>query len=538
MAKKKPESVFKRRSPFGSLLYVLFGPATSSNARSWIFLILIILALRWAWFEPYKIPSGSMEPTLMGDPSFFAGDRVFINKHHYGLRVPFMNKYIFRRNDPQRWDIVVFKAAHENPEHKTLIKRIVGLPGERIHIGQDGEIYVNGERVDPPEELRDVLHYTRGIAIPMEAKKETIAELAQIRGTSPFFQYWDDLSKQALIVSALTGSFSEVLSENPDQSDVIENEIERIRKTAASKNIATMQDAIRLKLDESVSPEGLKAAKTSLINSQAPLIGIKPDPASLLYDQEAVDRLYADVKDIQQGAKTLDDCAESSYAIVEALYRMRQPIDYRYGIREEDEFSVIPPDHYMMMGDNSGNSVDSRVYGWVPREHIVGRTFAIWWPPRHWRDFTGWTATWWGTLLLYGIPIAFFGAGYWHHAIRRSVRVHDQLDIDGHVPGGKVVVDCTAYGFRWPFVRQRITRGKEPAVGEYVLFTEGHQPLIGTVTGLPDTPIGKGKKRVPEDHYRVNVRLDDAEESFIVPRNKLIGRARAAGGSSHAPETA
>jgi len=79
----------------------------------------------------------------------------------------------------------------------------------------------------------------------------------------------------------------------------------------------------------------------------------------------------------------------------------------RYGVTDDPAYTVVPEGHYFMLGDNSLKSADSRVWGWVPHENLYGRTFGIWWPLAHRRDFTGFSYTWWGRLLLFGLPAAF-----------------------------------------------------------------------------------------------------------------------------------
>lgn len=124
----------------------------------WVYAIgvalTVALTFRWAVAEPFRIPSSSMEPTLHGDEATFKGDRVFVNKWIYGLRVPFMNKRLFRLAEPQRFDIVVFNAVAPDAEHPILIKRIIGLPGERVQI-RDGWVTIDGAPMETPDRLKE-----------------------------------------------------------------------------------------------------------------------------------------------------------------------------------------------------------------------------------------------------------------------------------------------------------------------------------------------------------------------------------------------
>lgn len=101
--------------------------------------LLMILALRWALLEPYIIPSGSMFPTLM------IRDHIFVNKFVYGLRLPFTSHTIVRWNQPARGEVVVFRSVDRDDIF--LIKRIVGLPGDKIHITPNG-LEINGARAE------------------------------------------------------------------------------------------------------------------------------------------------------------------------------------------------------------------------------------------------------------------------------------------------------------------------------------------------------------------------------------------------------
>lgn len=103
--------------------------------------ILLALLIRAFVFEAFKIPTGSMIPTL------HVHDHLFVNKFLYGLKIPFTRVRLFGVRTPQRGEIVVFEYPFDDdPESsgKDLIKRVIGVPGDRIRL-QDNRIYVNGK---------------------------------------------------------------------------------------------------------------------------------------------------------------------------------------------------------------------------------------------------------------------------------------------------------------------------------------------------------------------------------------------------------
>jgi signal peptidase I len=201
--------------------------------------ILAVFLLRSFLFEPFKIPSGSMVPTLL------AGDLILVNKYHYGVRLPVLNKKIIANQEPQRGDVVVFRY----PKDKSIdyIKRVVGLPGDEVaYLNQ--KLRVNGQPV-------------------------SIQSLPE---------YFDE---DRIVYSP---QFSEKLGD-------VEHHI-------------------------LVDPQ-----------RQAYLPGNDTFPFK-------------------------ENCRYSAEGVV----------------------CRVPPGHYFMMGDNRDNSQDSRYWGFVPDENIVGRAFFVW----------------------------------------------------------------------------------------------------------------------------------------------------------------
>ena len=100
-----------------------------------VLLVAALFAARSSLADHYYVPSGSMEHTL------YAGDRVFVNKMAYGLRLPFTRMEIIDVSGVERGDVVIFDSPRDGVR---LIKRIVGIGGDRISVN-DGHLFVNGD---------------------------------------------------------------------------------------------------------------------------------------------------------------------------------------------------------------------------------------------------------------------------------------------------------------------------------------------------------------------------------------------------------
>jgi signal peptidase I len=118
-------------------------PVVIEYSRSLFPILLIVLLFRSFLFEPFKIPSGSMIPTLL------IGDFIVVNKFAYGLRLPVLHTKIVSLGEPERGDVVVFRYPVDTSIN--FIKRLVGLPGDTISY-RDKQLYVNGEPVQKVEQ--------------------------------------------------------------------------------------------------------------------------------------------------------------------------------------------------------------------------------------------------------------------------------------------------------------------------------------------------------------------------------------------------
>ncbi len=202
--------------------------------------ILIVFLLRSFLFEPFKIPSGSMIPTLL------VGDLILVNKYHYGIRLPVLNKKILANHDPQRGDVMVFRYPVD--PRVDYIKRVVGVPGDEV-------AYVNQK-------------------LTINGKPIAVESLGDF--------YDDDTRRYAQMFK-----------------------------------------------------ETFEAGEHRIL----------VDPKRMAY-------FGADEKNFPMH----ENCRYSAEGVV----------------------CKVPAGHYFMMGDNRDNSQDSRFWGFVPDENIVGRAFFVW----------------------------------------------------------------------------------------------------------------------------------------------------------------
>lgn len=129
-------------------------PVWIEYSGSFFPVIALVFFLRSFLFEPFKIPSSSMLPTL------YVGDLILVNKFTYGIRLPVINKKVISVNDPQRGDVMVFKYP-EDPS-VDYIKRVVGVPGDKI-VYKNKRLSVNGKEVSYTNmpDFRDNLDYLK-----------------------------------------------------------------------------------------------------------------------------------------------------------------------------------------------------------------------------------------------------------------------------------------------------------------------------------------------------------------------------------------
>ena len=211
--------------------------------------ILLVFLLRSFLFEPFKIPSGSMIPTLL------VGDLILVNKFHYGVRLPVINKKVTEGSPVERGDVMVFRF----PPKPSLdyIKRVIGVPGDEVSY-LNKQLTINGVPVEKK-------------ALPEFFEEDSLRYIKQ---------------------------FSEDLPLSHDQQP------------------------------------------TSLLKTH-PLLNEDERPAFVA------------------GADNFKYKDQCTYSV-------------------EGFVCKVPKGHYFMMGDNRDNSLDSRYWGFVPDENIVGKAIFVW----------------------------------------------------------------------------------------------------------------------------------------------------------------
>jgi len=136
-------------------------PVSVDYARSFLPVAALVLVLRSFIFEPFRIPSDSMMPTLE------QGDFLVVNKFAYGLRLPVLNRKFLEIGAPQRGEVVVFRYP-PNPA-VNFIKRVVGLPGDSVRV-RDDQLIINGAPVPLTEDGR----YSDGCYLNMRLSTEQL----------------------------------------------------------------------------------------------------------------------------------------------------------------------------------------------------------------------------------------------------------------------------------------------------------------------------------------------------------------------------
>ena len=183
---------------------------TKSKTREYIesLLIAVIIALfvRSIFIQAYKIPSGSMEPTLL------IGDHLLVNRLSYVVKVPYFDNVIYTLGKPKRGDIIVFRY----PENIKIdfIKRVIATEGDTVEI-KDKVIYINGIKMtdswghyqNTPPIPRD-FQLQKTTSAPIQYPKTPVFAMGDNRDNSADSRFWGPVRKEHLVGKALILYFS------------------------------------------------------------------------------------------------------------------------------------------------------------------------------------------------------------------------------------------------------------------------------------------------------------------------------------------
>jgi signal peptidase I len=154
------------------------------DVRPMVVMALIIFSIRSSLADWNDVPTGSMKPTIL------EGDRIFVNKLAYDLKVPFTTRHLAQWSSPRRGQIVVFYSPHDG---ERLVKRVVGLPGDTLEL-RHNTLILNGEPVDyrplAEELLRDVSPADRAVQVfageQLPGRPHAVAAIPQVSAKRDF----------------------------------------------------------------------------------------------------------------------------------------------------------------------------------------------------------------------------------------------------------------------------------------------------------------------------------------------------------------
>jgi len=305
--------------------------------------VVVFLLIRPFLFQAFYIPSGSMEPTLMGpmeskdasggSGSSGTGDRLLVNK------------LIYRVTDPARKDIVVFKAPPAaSPDEKEFIKRVIGLPGETL------EVIPSRLLVDRRAALR--LTNDSG-GVDMDARD---GGKPRISGNTAVIKIANSENPLRVLV----------LPDYQLTSDQYRVEINGKTELTDPGGFTESRALSDFGGDPSVQ------GQIFLVNSEPRLVVVKG--RELKFDEGHV---------LINGQRL-----EENYT--------QEPAEYSYGPRK------LGPNEYFMMGDNRNNSNDSHSWGALTRERVIGRAEVLFWPLQRFRILH-----WWLILAVIGLMVGY-----------------------------------------------------------------------------------------------------------------------------------
>lgn len=368
---------------------------------------ILAMIIRHYVLEVFKIPTKSMEPTLLGDP--WSGDKILVNKFAYDFR------------DPDRWEIAVFKYPKDTS--KNYIKRIVALPGESVRV-RYGDLYINGAIARKPWGVQEALwrltpHSDNpqawGLIRPDGTETDLAGREAALDCTREGGEMALRYRPRILAYEAPPGHpparrvrdilISDVMADFQlvphERAGALTIEIAVTFPDSSPANAANVLDRWEVKL-----PLDREEAAAEVWRSGAPFavaapcrvpIGRRTRLQVCTVDQAVIVRIggrevlnqpYPPSPRADEWASFVNQ-AHLRIRARDANVTLREPrvyVDVYYTDTDgPHEHAVrapfqLGPDEFFAMGDNSVNSNDSRSWRQVPRSYLVGEAFLVLWP--------------------------------------------------------------------------------------------------------------------------------------------------------------
>ena len=166
--------------------------------------VLIALFIRTFVVQAFKIPSSSMEPTLL------VGDYILVNKFIFGIRIPYTDMKFVQLKHPERGDVIVF--IYPKDTSKDFIKRVIGTAGEKVEIVQN-KIFINGKQIDDPWGHFEKYDWTKYLQTmekfgPVVVPKDCLFVLGDNRDNSQDSRFWGFVNVNAVKGKAFIIYFS------------------------------------------------------------------------------------------------------------------------------------------------------------------------------------------------------------------------------------------------------------------------------------------------------------------------------------------
>jgi signal peptidase I len=169
-----------------------------SEIMAWFWIGLVFLLVNGTLGQARVIPSGSMENTLL------VGDHLIMSRVGYDAGIPFTNIHVPLWRDPKRLQIIIFRPPYGKPDQPDLIKRVIGLPGDRIDI-HDGSVWINGARLQEnyttgPTELPSHFELLPSFhGAPLTVPQNQYFVMGDNRGNSYDSRYWGCVPRSAIL---------------------------------------------------------------------------------------------------------------------------------------------------------------------------------------------------------------------------------------------------------------------------------------------------------------------------------------------------